>query len=114
MWPPTAHFLLIPPFLLPTTSGAVNNGGLALSADGQTLYVVLNMRNSVGVIDLTSISMRAPSQCRNAPKSIVVMGNHAYVTNQGGRPANPGSTRTSPPGLPLSLIRNLPFPPPGQ
>jgi len=35
--------------LLPTTSGAVNNGSLALAADGKTLYVVLNMRNSVGV-----------------------------------------------------------------
>jgi YVTN family beta-propeller protein len=27
---------------------------------------------------------------QNAPKSIAVAGNYAYVTNQGGRPANPG------------------------
>src|ERR1700704_3724721 len=39
---------------LPTDSGALNNGGLALSDDGKTLYVVLNMKNSVGVVDLTS------------------------------------------------------------
>src|SRR5580693_1203754 len=40
--------------LIPSTLGATNNGGLALSADGKTLYVVLNMINSVGVIDLTT------------------------------------------------------------
>src|SRR5208283_638713 len=37
---------------IPTNAGAVNNGGLALSADQKTLYVVLNMINSLGVIDL--------------------------------------------------------------
>ena len=56
---------------LPTTSGAVNNGGLALSADGKTLYVVLNMRNSVGVIDLASNQYAGTIPVENAPKSIV-------------------------------------------
>ena len=39
---------------LPSTLGATNNGNLALSTDGQTLYVVLNKTNSVGVIDFST------------------------------------------------------------
>ncbi|PYU62963.1 MAG: phosphoesterase [Acidobacteria bacterium] len=87
--------------LLPTASGAVNNGGLALSADGKTLYVVLNMRNSVCVIDLASNQYAGTIPVENAPKSIVVMGDHAYVTNQGGRPANPGEYTDLSAGTPI-------------
>src|SRR2546421_813830 len=86
---------------LPTTSGAVNNGGLALSADGKTLYVVLNMRNSVGVINLISSQYVGTIPVQNAPKSIVVMGQHAYVATQGGRPANPGEYTALSAGTPI-------------
>ena len=68
---------------LPSSLGTVNNGGLALSADGKTLYVVLNMTNSVGVIDLTTNQLTGTIPVENAPKSIAVMGNHAYVSNPG-------------------------------
>jgi YVTN family beta-propeller protein len=84
---------------LPT--GAVNNGGLALSDDGKTLYVVLNMTNSVGVVDLASNRLTGTIPVQNAPKSIAVSGDRAYVTNQGGRPANPGEFTARSAGTPI-------------
>jgi YVTN family beta-propeller protein len=65
---------------LPATLGAVNNGGLALSADGKILYVVLNQVNSLAVIDLTSNQLTETIPVQNAPASIVVIGHFAYVT----------------------------------
>ena len=75
---------------LPTNGGTVNNGGLALSPDQKTLYVVLNMANSLGVIDLTKRRFIRKIAVGNAPKSVVIAGDLAYVTNQGGRAAKPG------------------------
>jgi len=75
---------------LPTASGAVNNGGLAVSNDGKSLFVVMNMANSVGIIDLTTNKFAGQIAVQNAPKSIAVAGNFAYITNEGGRPAKPG------------------------
>jgi YVTN family beta-propeller protein len=75
---------------MPTSLGAVNNGGLALSDDGLTLYIVLNMRNAIGVVDLVTNTFTATIPVQNAPKSIAVAGRFAYVSNQGGRVANAG------------------------
>jgi YVTN family beta-propeller protein len=75
---------------LSATLGAVNNGGLALSEDGNTLYVVLNMSNSLAAINLSTNQIAGVIPVQNAPKSIVVAGNLAYVTNEGGRPPTPG------------------------
>jgi DNA-binding beta-propeller fold protein YncE len=86
---------------LATSSGAVNNGGLALSADGKTLYVVLNMANSVGVINLTTNTFVGEIAVQNASKSIAVVGNMAYVTNEGGRPARPGEYTNVSAGMPI-------------
>jgi YVTN family beta-propeller protein len=71
-------------------AGAVNNGGLALSPDQKTLYVVLNMANAIGVVDLAKHTLTRKIAVGNAPKSVVIVGDFAYVTNQGGRPAKPG------------------------
>jgi len=71
-------------------SGSVNNGGLALSSDQNTLYVVLNMANALGVIDLTTNTYSGKIAVGNAPKSVAIVGDYAYVTNQGGRPAVSG------------------------
>jgi YVTN family beta-propeller protein len=90
---------------LPTSSGAVNNGGLALSGDGKTLYAVLNMANSVGVIDLTTNTFVSQIAVQNAPKSIVIAGNLAYVTNEGGRPARPGEYTDTSAGTPIVADR---------
>ncbi|HWU56650.1 MAG TPA: bifunctional YncE family protein/alkaline phosphatase family protein [Rhizomicrobium sp.] len=68
---------------------AINPGGIAVSEDGRRAYVVLNAANSLGVIDLTTPSARLVAQLPvgNAPNSIVIRGNRAYVSNEGGRPA---------------------------
>ena len=86
---------------IPTTSGAVNNGGLALSSDGTQLYVVLNMSNSIGIVDLTTNTFTGTIPVQNAPKGIVVAGSQAYVTNEGGRPAKPGEYTDASAGTPI-------------
>jgi YVTN family beta-propeller protein len=78
--------------IAPPTSGtnAFQNpypGGLALSADGKTLYVALSRDNALGVIDLTTRSLTARIPVGVAPHSIVVQGRTAYVTNEGGHEA---------------------------
>ncbi|HEX4227852.1 MAG TPA: bifunctional YncE family protein/alkaline phosphatase family protein [Bryobacteraceae bacterium] len=75
---------------IPARAGGVNNGGLALSTDQNSLYVVLNIANTIGVIDLRTNTFMRSIAVGNAPKSITIVGNLAYVTNQGGRPARPG------------------------
>jgi YVTN family beta-propeller protein len=63
---------------------------LAVGPDGKTLLVALNRGNSLGVIDLQSGKFSTQIPVGNAPTSVMVNGNTAYVTNQGGRKANPG------------------------
>lgn len=65
-------------------------GGLALSEDGNTLYVALNRNNSLGVYDLVHRSFVKEIPVGNAPHAVAVKGNVAYVSNQGGRPALAG------------------------
>ncbi len=86
---------------LPTGAGAVNNGGLALSSDQKTLYVVLNMANSLGVIDLTKRKLIRKISVGNAPRSVVIAGDFAYVTNQGGRQAKRGEFTDLSAGTPI-------------
>lgn len=68
---------------------AINPGGIAVSADGKRAYVVLNVANTLGVIDLASAPARLIAQIPvgNAPNSVVIHGKYAYVSNEGGRPA---------------------------
>ncbi len=64
-------------------------GGLALSADGTSAYALLNQNNTLTKIDLTRTPPVQGTQIRvgNAPHSIVINGNTAYVSNEGGREA---------------------------
>ena len=73
--------------VLPKTAGTPAPDGLALSADQRTLYVVLNQDNAIGVIDLASLSFTGRIPVGNAPRNIAIIGQTAYVTNEGGRPA---------------------------
>ncbi len=68
---------------------SINPGGLALSADGKRAYVALNAANTLGVIDLAASPAKLIAQIPvgNVPNSVVVQGNFAYVSNEGGRPA---------------------------
>lgn len=62
-----------------------NNAGLALSADGSKLYVAINRYNALGVIDLSQQKYVGQIPVGNAPNSVVVVGDRAYVSNEGGR-----------------------------
>lgn len=72
---------------IPQPNGSSNPGGLALSADGKTLYVVLNRYNAMGVIDLTTNTFTEQIAVENSPRSIAILGDRAYVSNEGGRVA---------------------------
>jgi YVTN family beta-propeller protein len=86
---------------LPSSLGSTNNGGLALSSDGKRLYVVLNRNNALGVIDLTTNQLTGTIPVQHAPFGIVVSNERAYVTNQGGRPANSGEFTVLSSGTPI-------------
>jgi YVTN family beta-propeller protein len=64
--------------------------GLALSVDGKSLYVAISRLNSIGVIDIASQTLVSQIPVGNAPYGIVVIGDKAYVSNEGGRVATPG------------------------
>jgi YVTN family beta-propeller protein len=69
--------------------GSSNPGGIAISSDGHRAYVVLNVLNTLGVIDLTASPAQLIGQISvgNAPNNVILHGNYAYVSNEGGRPA---------------------------
>ncbi len=64
-------------------------GGLAITKGGKSAYALLNGNNTVQPIDLTQTPPVLGQQFRvgNAPHSIVLNGNRAYVSNEGGRAA---------------------------
>ena len=68
---------------------SINPGGIAISGDGKRAYVALNVTNTLGVIDLaaTPAKLLTAIPVGNAPNSVAVRGNYAYVSNEGGRPA---------------------------
>lgn len=76
-------------------------GGLALSEDGKTLYVVLNRNNTLAVFDLATRTVMREIKVGNAPHTVIVHGRRAYVSNQGGRPAKPGDFTNDSSGTPI-------------
>ena len=84
---------------LATTVNNLNTGsttvpdlpsGMALRHDGAQLYVALNGVNKLGVIDTATNKLTKVIAVGNAPRQVVLAGNHAFVSNEGGRPAKPG------------------------
>ncbi|NHC42520.1 bifunctional YncE family protein/alkaline phosphatase family protein [Bacillus sp. MM2020_1] len=75
----------------PAVGGNINPLDLTVSPQGQ-LLVALNRDNSLGVMDPQTGALTAKIAVDNAPTSILVDGNTAYVTNQGGRKAKAGDT----------------------
>jgi YVTN family beta-propeller protein len=65
-------------------------GGIALSPDGSRLYVALNGNNTLGVIDTATNTLTSEIPVGNAPRQVVLVGDKAYVSNEGGRPATAG------------------------
>ena len=64
--------------------------GMALSPDGSKLYVALNGENTLGVIDTSTNALVDQIPVGNAPRQVVLVGNQAFVSNEGGRRAQPG------------------------
>lgn len=67
-----------------------NPAGIAVSADSKTAYVILNQNNTLQAVNLAaSPAVAEGTQVRvgNAPNSVVLHGNLAYVSNEGGRVA---------------------------
>ncbi len=63
--------------------------GMALSPDGSKLYVALNGVNELGVIDTATNTLIQTIRTGNAPRQVVLAGDHAFVSNEGGRRATP-------------------------
>ena len=82
---------------------AINPGGIAFSTDGKLAYVALNAANTLGVIDLRTSPAKLTSQIPigNVPNSVVVHGNFAYVSNEGGRPATSADFTNDSDGTPI-------------
>ncbi|GLY71573.1 alkaline phosphatase family protein [Amycolatopsis taiwanensis] len=62
------------------------------SADGSTVYSAVNGQNRVVAIDTATGAIKQSWAVGNAPRSMVEVGNKLYVSNEGGRPAQPGDT----------------------
>lgn len=76
-------------------------GGIAVSADGRTAYVALSRSNALGVVDLASRTLTAAVPVGNAPHAVVLAAGKAYVSDEGGRPAEPGDPTNDSAGTPI-------------
>ena len=73
-----------------TADGSYIPSGMALDPVNGNLYVAFNGANTLGVIDPTNDTLISQIPVGNAPRQVVISadGNTAYVSNEGGRPAN--------------------------
>ncbi|HUB79971.1 MAG TPA: bifunctional YncE family protein/alkaline phosphatase family protein [Bryobacteraceae bacterium] len=90
---------------------SINPGGIAVSGDGKRAYVVLNVANTLGVVDLSASPARLTAQIPvgNAPNSVVIQGKYAYVSNEGGRPATAADFTNYSDGTPIVVDRKDAF-----
>ena len=81
---------------------------MALSPDGNTLYVALNGNNTLGVINTQTDKLTSRIPVGNAPRQVVLADNGmvAYVSNEGGRPANSGDFTNLSDGTPIVSNRS--------
>jgi YVTN family beta-propeller protein len=84
-----------------THPGEAEPSGMALSPDGSKLYVALNGSNTLGVINTATNEVEKEIPVGNAPRQVVIEGNTAYVSNEGGHPARPGETTNLSDGTPI-------------
>ncbi|WP_269854504.1 bifunctional YncE family protein/alkaline phosphatase family protein [Streptomyces sp. RPT161] len=86
-------------------TGADLPSGMALSSDGRTLYTALNGSNTLGVIDTASNTLVKEIPVGIAPRQVVILGDQAYVSNEGGRPAGAGDNTNLSDGTPVVADR---------
>ncbi len=75
--------------------------GMALSEDGSKLYVALNGKNTLGVIDTATATLVSETPVEHAPRQVELVGDTAFVSNEGGRPAAPGEFTNDSYGTPI-------------
>jgi YVTN family beta-propeller protein len=74
---------------LPVVAGrSAIPAGLTWAPSGDKLLVTLNALNTLAVVDAGTGAVDAQIPVGNAPRDVVVVGDRAYVANQGGRRAN--------------------------
>ncbi|MCZ8514412.1 phosphoesterase [Paenibacillus filicis] len=86
---------------LAQVGGNINPQDIVMGPDGKTLLVVLNRDNSLGVVDLATGQLTSQIPVGNAPTSVILNGTTAYVTNVGGRAAQPGDLTVNSSGTPI-------------
>jgi YVTN family beta-propeller protein len=91
------------PTIIPLSGphGKALPSGMALSADGSKLYVALNGSDTLGVIDTSTNSLVDQIPVGNAPRQVVLVGDRAYVSDEGGRPARAGDFTDNSDGTPI-------------
>jgi YVTN family beta-propeller protein len=67
-------------------------GQAVFSADGKTVYAAVNGQNTVVAIDASTGAIEQTWNVGNAPRDMVLVGGKLYVTDEGGRTAQPGDT----------------------
>jgi YVTN family beta-propeller protein len=85
----------------PQVEGSPFPGGMALSEDGNTIYVTLSRNNSLAAVDLKGKSKIAEIPVGVAPYDVVISGKKAYVTNWGGRHVKEGESSYKSSGTPV-------------
>ncbi len=78
-------------------------GGVAIHAGGKTAYALLSQNDTLAAFDLTQNPPVMTGQVRvgNAPHSVLLNGNTAYVSNEGGRIATESDFTVLSAGTPI-------------
>ena len=84
-----SHTLALPPANAPRRQAEIP-AGLAVSQDGQRLYVCGNLSNRLLEISLQTGEVQRTFEVGVAPFDVVLVGQKAYVSNWGGRRPKPG------------------------
>jgi len=78
---------------LPKVNSASALAGRSIySADGSTLYVAVNGQNTVKALNPSTGAVEQTWNVGIAPRELALVGNKLYVSNEGGRQAEPGDT----------------------
>ncbi|MCW2796428.1 MAG: phosphoesterase, partial [Nocardioides sp.] len=75
--------------------------GMAYSPDGSTLYAAVNGQNTVVAIDPASGSIKQTWGVGIAPRQLRFVDTKLYISDEGGRKANPGETTIGSYGTPV-------------